>query len=197
MVDSTYMSPRTTDAPSTRMLALFQGAGIHFESAEDAWRRAEHLYPLLGWLTSSFPDERAFLTCAEWLRRCAERIEDARPAAELFAQARSGAPRQAHVVAGRLVDLRNEWILAKKPAAAAFADAANHLCEVWAAVTTGEVDAETEPWARAKAAAVAMVTAWLYQQGLEEDDKAERERARVDLTRLLRTARAAGHPEET
>ncbi|PTL77055.1 hypothetical protein [Vitiosangium sp. GDMCC 1.1324] len=187
-----------TDAPSTRMLALFQGAGIQFESAEDAWRRAEHLYPLLGWLTARFPDERAFGTCAEWLRLCASRIEDAAPAAELFAQARSGAhPRQAHIVAGKLGDLRNEWILARKPAAAAFADAASHLCEVWAAVTTGEMDAETEPWARGKAAAGAMVTAWLYQQGLKEDDKAEREKARIALTGLLRTARAAGHPEET
>ncbi|MBZ4419551.1 hypothetical protein [Myxococcus sp. RHSTA-1-4] len=178
-----------TESPSTRLLFIFQQSGIHFESVEDAWRRAEHLYPLLGWLTASFPDARAFETCVEWLRLCAARIKGSEPAAALFARARSGAPRQAHVVAGGLVDLRNENILARRPAAAAFADAANHLCEVWAAVTTDERDAETEPWARAKAASAAMVTAWVYQQELEEQDKEARSRARVELTQLLRAAR--------
>lgn len=186
-----------TESPSARLLAMFHEAGIHFESADDAWQRAEHLFPLLGWLTASFPDEWAFRTCAEWLRRCASRIDGSEPAAELFAQARSDAPRQAHVVAGRLVDLRNEHVLARRPAAAAFADAANHLCEVWAAVTTDETDAETEPWARAKAAAAAMVTAWLYQQGLEEQDKEARTLARVELIRLLRSARAMVRPDES
>ena len=171
------------------MLAMFHEAGIHFESADDAWRRAEHLYPLLGWLTASFPEERAFQTCVEWLRLCASHIEGGEMVPTLFAQARSNAPRQAHGVARGLVDLRDERILAGKPAAAAFADAANHLCEVWAAVTTKEEDAETEPWARAKAATTAMVTAWLYQQDLDEQDKAARTLARLELTRLLRTAR--------
>jgi hypothetical protein len=175
---------------------MFHEAGIHFESADDAWQRAEHLYPLLGWLTASFPDEKAFRTCAEWLRVCASRIDGSEPAAALFAQARTGSPRQAHISAGGLVDLRNECILARKPAAAAFADAANHLCEVWAAVTTHEADAETEPWGRAKAAAAAVVTAWLYQQGLEEQDKEARRLARLELTRLLRAARATVRPDE-
>ncbi len=63
-------------------------------------------------------------------------------------------------------------------------------------MTTHEEDAETEPWGRAKAAAVAMVTAWVYQQGLEEEDKQARRLARVELTRLLREARAAVRPGE-
>ncbi|WNG40285.1 hypothetical protein F0U61_46345 [Archangium violaceum] len=178
------------ESPSARLLAMFHEAGIHFESAEDAWRRAEHLSPLLGWLTASFPEERAFQTCVEWLRLCSSRVEGSEAVPTLFARARSDSPRQAHVVAGGLVDLRNELILARKPAAAAFADAANHLCEVWAAVATGEQDAETEPWARAKAAAVAMVTAWLKQQGLDEKEREARTQARIELTRILRTARA-------
>jgi hypothetical protein len=186
-----------TESPSARLLAMFHEAGIHFESADDAWQRAEHLYPLLGWLTASFPDERAFRSCAEWLRLCASRIDGSEPAAALFAQARLDSPRQAHIVAGGLVDLLNERVLARQPAAAAFADAANNLCEVWAAVTTDEMDAETEPWARAKAAAAAMVTAWLYQQGLEEQDKEARALARVELTRLLRTARTTVRPDES
>jgi hypothetical protein len=179
----------TTESPSSRMLSIFHDGGIDFESADDAWRRAEHLYPLLGWLTASFPDTRAFQTCAEWLRLCATHIEGGEPAAALFTRAGSDAPRQAHAVASGLVDLRNECVLAQRPAAAAFADAANHLCEVWAAVLAHEADAETESWDRAKAATTAMVTARLYQQGLEEQDKEARTRARVELTRLLRTAR--------
>ncbi|WP_246357206.1 hypothetical protein [Pyxidicoccus fallax] len=168
---------------------MFHEAGFPFESVDAAWRGSEHLYPLLGSLTASFPDARAFQTCAEWLRLCAAHIEGSEPAAALFARACSEVPRQSHIVASGLGDLRNECILARRPAAAAFADSASHLCEAWAAVSTGEVDDETEPWARAKAAAKAMVTAWLYQQGLEEEDKEARTRARVELTRLLRTAR--------
>ncbi|WPB73762.1 hypothetical protein KYC5002_32575 [Archangium violaceum] len=185
-----------TESPSARLLAMFHEAGIPFDSVEDAWRRSEHLSPLLGWLTASFPDEAAFQTCSEWLRLCASRVDGGEPAAALFAQARGNAPRQAHVAAGKLVDLRNECILARRPAAAAFADAANHLCEVWTAVTTHEEDGETEPWGRAKAAAVAMVTAWLYQQELEEEDKQARLLARAELTRLLREARAAVRPDQ-
>lgn len=177
-----------TDSPSTRLLSLFQQAGIPFESVEEAWQRAEHLWPLLGWLTARFPDASAFQTCAAWLRLCASHLDDNGSAA-LFAQARSDAPRQAHVVAGKLVDVRNASVLARRPASAAFADAANHLCEVWAAVTTQETDAETEPWARAKAAATAMVTAWIYQHDLDEQDKAARKRASAELIQLLREAR--------
>lgn len=186
-----------TESPSARLLAMFHEAGIPFDSVDDAWQRAEHLSPLLGWLTASFPDEESFRTCSEWLRLCASRIDGGEPAASLFAQARGNAPRQAHVAAGKLVDLRNECILARRPAAAALADAANHLCEVWAAVTTHEEDGETEPWGRAKAAAVAMVTAWLYQQNLKEEDKQARIIARVELTRLLREARAAVRPAQS
>jgi hypothetical protein len=187
-----------TESPSAFMLSMFHEAGIPFESVEDAWQRAEHLYPLLGWLTASFPDVRAFQTCAEWLRLCAARIDGSEPAAALFARARSDAsPRQAHIVAGGLGDLRNERILAGQPAAAAFADAASHLCEVWAAVTTREEDADTHPWARAKAATEAMVTARLYQQGLSEQDKAAKTAARIELTGLLRSARTMVLQQET
>ncbi|WP_241759271.1 hypothetical protein [Pyxidicoccus parkwayensis] len=170
---------------------MFHEGGFPFESVDDAWLHAEHLYPLLGWLTASFPDAHAFQTCAEWLRLCAARIEGSEPSAVLFAQARSDAPpRQAHIVASRLGDVRNEHILARKPAAAAFADAASHLAEAWAAITTQEVESEDEPWARAKAAAAAMVTAWVYQRGLGDEDKEARKQARVELTRMLRSAHA-------
>ncbi|MFP2923950.1 hypothetical protein ACLESO_01785 [Pyxidicoccus sp. 3LG] len=186
------------ESPSEFMLSMFHQAGIHFESVEEAWQRAEHLYPLLGWLTARFPDASAFQTCAEWLKLCASHIEGSEPAAALFAQARSDAsPRQAHIVAGRLGDIRNERILARQPAAAAFADAASDLCEVWAAVTTQEEDAETNPWARAKAAAEAMVTARLYQQGLSEQDKEAKKAARLELTGLLRSARTTVLQQET
>ena len=147
------MSPEMTESPDAFLLSMFQKAGNPVESVEAAWQRSEYLYPLLGWLTANFPEPAAFQTCAEWLRLCAAHIEGSVPAANVFSQARSEAPRQGHIAAGQLVDLRNQAILERKPAVAAFSDAANHLCEVWAAVTTQEADAETEPWARAKAAA--------------------------------------------
>ncbi|MFY2562825.1 hypothetical protein ACN469_34850 [Corallococcus terminator] len=187
-----------SETPSTRMLALFQANEIHFDSAEDAWARAEHLSPLLGWLTAQFPDEGAFQTCAEWLRQCAERIPDAKPAAKRFAQARSGEhPRQAHLVASQLGDLRNASVLARKPVAAAFADAASHLAEVWAAVTTGEVDEETEPFSRARQASQAMVAAWLGHQGLDSKDSPSRRKAQGELLDLLRQARTSRALAET
>lgn|GEM_PF-2846508 len=187
-----------SETPSTRMLALFQANDIHFDSAEDAWARAEHLYPLLGWLVAHFPDERAFRSCAEWLRLCTGRIQDARPSAERFAQALSGEhPRRAHLVASALGDLRNAAVLDKKPAAAAFADAASHLAEAWAAVTTGEVDDASEPWSRAQEAAQAMVTAWLGYQGLDSKDGPSRRKAQEELLDLLRQARRSGGLAET
>ncbi|NTX55528.1 hypothetical protein [Myxococcus sp. CA039A] len=187
-----------SETPTTQLLALFQANDLHFDSAEDAWARAEHLSPLLGWVVAHFPDERAFQTCAAWLSLCAEHIQDAKPAAERFAQARSGAhPRQAHIVASKLGDVRNASILARKPAAAAFADAASHLAEVWAAVTTGEVDEETDPWARARGASQAMVTAWVEHQGLGSKDNPGRQKALGELLDLLRQARRAGGLAET
>lgn len=187
-----------SETPSARMLALFQANGLHFDSAEDAWARAEHLSPLLGWLVARFPDERAFQACAEWLRLCAERIPDAKPAAERFAQALSGThPRRAHLAASALGDLRNAATLGSKPAAAAFADAASHLAEVWAAVTTGEVDGETEPWSRAREATRALVTAWLTHQGVDSEDKPSRRKAQGELVDLLRQARMSGGLAET
>ncbi|WP_044889218.1 hypothetical protein [Myxococcus hansupus] len=176
-----------TEAPDAFLLSIFQKSGISLGSVAEAWERSEHLYPLLGWLTASFPAPSAFDICAEWLRRCAERIDGGAPVAALFARARDEGPRQAHVVAGALGDVRNQSILDGKPAVAAFADGASDLCEVWAAVTTNEADAETEAWARAKSASAAMVTALLAQRGQDAQAKAA---ARVELTGLLRLARA-------
>ncbi|QSQ17726.1 hypothetical protein [Myxococcus landrumensis] len=187
-----------SETPSARLLDIFQANDLPFDSAEAAWARAEHLFPLLGWVVAHFPNPLAFQTCAEWLSLCAARIEDARPAAELFAQARSTVHlRQAHIVAGGLGDLRNQWILEKKPAAAAFADSASDLAETWAAITTGEADGETEAWARAKAATRAMVTAWVVHQGLDSEDPAQRRQAQVSLVGLLRDARAKSGLKET
>ncbi|MFP2957276.1 hypothetical protein ACLEPN_05445 [Myxococcus sp. 1LA] len=179
-----------TESPDAFLLGLFQKSGLPHGSVEEVWQRSEHLYPLLGWLTAHFPEPTAFQVCAEWLRQVATRIDGAGAAADLFAQAVGEAPRQAHVVAGKLGDLRNASILEQKPAVAAFADAASHLCEVWAAVTTNEVDEETHPWARAKAAASAMGTALLAQRGQEAQDTIAKAQARVELTELLRAARA-------
>ncbi|MBL0694037.1 hypothetical protein [Comamonas sp. JC664] len=180
-----------TEAPDAFLLSLFQKSGISLDSVEEAWERSEHLYPLLGWLTASFPAPSAFDVCAEWLRRCSERIDGAAPAAALFARARDEGPRQAHVVAGALGDARNQAILDGKPAVAAFADAASDLCEVWAAVTTNELDGETEAWARARSASTAMVTALLSQRGQDAKNAQLKAAARVELTGLLRLARAA------
>ncbi|QDF05818.1 hypothetical protein [Myxococcus xanthus] len=180
-----------TESPDPFLLSMFQQSGLACGSVDEVWQRSEYLYPLLGWLTAQFPEPTAFQVCAEWLRQAATRVEGSAAAADLFAQARGEAPRQGHVIAGALGDLRNASILERKPAVAAFADAASHLCEVWAAVTTNEVDAETNPWARAKAAAGAMVTALLEQRGQDEKDPAAKAQARVELTELLRTARAA------
>ncbi|NVI96641.1 hypothetical protein HV824_00685 [Myxococcus sp. AM009] len=180
-----------SESPDVFLLGMFQKSGLAFGSVDEAWQRSEHLYPLLGWLTARFPEPTAFQVCTEWLRQAATRVEGSAAAADLFAQARGEAPRQGHVIAGRLGDLRNASILERKPAVAAFADAASHLCEVWAAVTTNEGDTETNPWARAKAAAGAMVTALLEQRGEAAEDPAAKARARVELTELLRTARAA------
>ena len=175
------------EAPDVFLLSLFEKSGISVGSVEEAWERSEYLYPLLGWLTASFPAPSAFDICAEWWRQCAERIDGGAPVAALFARARDEGSRQAHVVAGALGDLRNQAILDGKPAVAAFADAASDVCEVWAAVTTHEEDAETEAWARAKSASAAMVTALLSQR---EQDAQFKAAARVELTGLLRLARA-------
>ncbi|WP_338868942.1 hypothetical protein [Myxococcus stipitatus] len=192
------MSESDSVPPTAQMLDIFQANHIHFGSAEEAWARAEHLFPLLGWVVAHFPNPQAFQVCAEWLRLCAARIEDARPAAELFAQARSSVhPRQAHIVAGQLGDLRNQWILEKKPAAAAFADSASDLAETWAAITTGESDGETGAWARAKAATRAMVTAWVEHQGLDSEDSSLRRPAQVALVGLLRQSRDGVGLKET
>ncbi|MFY1825847.1 hypothetical protein ACN47A_08030 [Myxococcus fulvus] len=186
------------ETPDTHMLATFEANGIHYASVEEAWARARHLYPLLSSVVDRFPKESAHQVCSDWLSRVSERIQDARPAAELFAQARSEAhPRQAHRVASKLGDLRNAWVLDKKPAAAAFADAAGHLAEVWAARTSGEEDAETDAWDRSEEASLALVTAWVLNQGLVDTDKEARVQAREALTDLLREARAAGALEET
>ncbi|WP_434348633.1 hypothetical protein ACN6A1_15160 [Myxococcus virescens] len=180
-----------SESPDAFLLGMFQKSGLACGSVDEAWQRSEYLYPLLGWLTARFPEPTAFQICAEWLRLAATRVEGATAAADLFAQARGEAYRQGHVIAGALGDLRNASILEQKPAVAAFADAASHLCEVWAAVTTNEADAETNPWVRAKAAAGAMVTALVEQRGQDEKDPAAKAQARVELTELLRTARAA------
>ncbi|WP_426732802.1 hypothetical protein [Myxococcus faecalis] len=186
------------ETPDVRMLAIFEANGFHFASVEEAWARARHLYPLLPSVVDRFPEERAHQVCADWLSRVAERIQDARPAAELFAQARSKTPpRQAHLVASGLGDLRNAWVLGSKPAAAAFADAASHLAEVWAARTSGEEDAETDAWARSQEASKALVTAWVLNQGRGDQDKEARVQAREALTDLLREARAAKALEQT
>lgn len=179
-----------SQSPDVFLLDMFREAGLACGSVDEAWQRSEYLYPLLGWLTARFPEPTAFQVCAEWLRQAATRIDGAAAAADLFARARGEAPRQGHVIAGALGDLRNQSILEQKPAVAAFADAASHLCEVWAAVTTNEADAETNSWARAKAASAAMVMALLEQRGQDARDPAAKAQARVELTELLRTARA-------
>ncbi|MCP3065115.1 hypothetical protein LXT21_40720 [Myxococcus sp. K38C18041901] len=186
------------ETPDAQMLAIFEANDFHYASVEEAWAKARHLYPLLPSVVDRFPEERAHQVCSEWLSRVAERIQDARPAAELFAQARSKAPpRQAHLVASKLGDLRNAWVLGKKPAAAAFADGAGHLAEVWAARTSGEEDGETDAWKRSQEASTALVTAWVLHQGLVDTDKEARVRAREALTDLLREARGALPLEET
>ncbi|MBU8899688.1 hypothetical protein DRW03_25000 [Corallococcus sp. H22C18031201] len=177
------------DSADEALLALFRHNGITFDSAEDAWQRSEPLFPLLGWLAARFPEEEAFEICLEWLRLCAMEVPGAGEVPDLFAQARGGGPRQGHISASALGDQVNRNILDKKPAVAAFADCAAQLCEVWAAVTTGEVDEETDPWRRAQTASQAMVSSWLMARDLDDENREERARARSGLVRLLRTAR--------
>ncbi|MCE9669750.1 hypothetical protein LY474_18290 [Myxococcus stipitatus] len=188
-----------SDTVDAALLACYQRSGIQYDTVEEAWRQSQHLSPLVGWVLARFPDERAFRVCADWLARCAERIPEAKPAADLFAQAtaREKGPHQANVVAGRLGDLRNGAIMAGKPAVAAFADGASDLAEVWAAATTGQVDAEVDPWARGRTASKALVTAWAGHAGLDSDDKAARAQATKALLDLLRECRAAGGLAET
>ncbi|MCP3098035.1 hypothetical protein LZ198_03990 [Myxococcus sp. K15C18031901] len=185
------------DSVDAALLALFQRSDLPYDTVEDAWRRSAFLAPLVGWVAARFPEERAFRVCADWLARLAERIPEAKPAADLFAQAAdtSQGPHQANVVAGRLGDLRNASILARRPAAAAFADGASDLAEVWAAATKGPADDESDPWARARAASHALVTAWVLHAGQDPEDKALRAAATKELLALLRECRAGGLEE--
>jgi len=188
-----------SDPIDAALLASYRRSGIQYDTVEEAWRQSRHLGPLVGWVLARFPDERAFRVCAAWLARCVERIPEAKPAADLFAQAtaREQGPHQANVVAGRLGDLRNEAIMAGKPAVAAFADGASDLAEAWAAATTGQVDAEVDPWARGRTASKALVTAWAAHSGWSPEDREARAQATRALLDLLRECRAAGGLAET
>lgn len=160
--------------PAQRLLAVFTAAKLEFSSADQAWAEAVQLSPLLGYVVALFPHSPAsFELCVAWLKLGAQRLElDLAPVNRL-ADAREASKAGRNRAAFELGSLRNEAVLAGRPAQAAFADAAAHLAEVWA----DPADEENDAFARAAAASQALITATVCAEG-KTDDAAARAVAR-------------------
>lgn len=162
------------EVAAQRLLAVFSSAKLQFVSADEAWTNAVHVSPLVGYVLALFPSSPAsFELCVAWLRLGAQRLElDPAPIGRL-AEARDASLAGRNRAAFDLGSLRNEAVLARRPAQAALADAVTHIAEVWADPTAAENDA----FARAAAASKALISATLLTEG-KPDDVAAREVAR-------------------
>jgi hypothetical protein len=169
------------------MLAQFARADVRYTTLEEAWIQSGYASPLLGYLLARFPEAAAFDQVLRFLEAVGTQLGDAaEKTLPLMAGVRDATQGERNRAASAAGDARNHAVMAKRPAAAAFADAVDHVLQVWA--DPQDEQGGNAPFPRASATVTALVSSLQLHQGSSEADPQARAQVRQQLLETFQRA---------